>query len=192
MRLSQVWAYSVANAPVIVLPVELKSFTTHLLPNNQQVAVNWETATEEQSDYFAIERQSEFDKSFKEIGRVKAAGNTSKKLIYNWLDERVLNGISYYRLRMVEKNGRESYSKTTSITYKNGSKVRIFPTFTEGEVFIETSGQPITETFVWNAWGLLLQHSRQTRLDLSALPAGFYLVQVKIGNEQFVEKIRRQ
>ena len=93
---------------------------------------------------------------------------------------------------MVDKNGRESYSKTTSITYKNGSKVRIFPTFTEGDVFIESSGQPITETFVWNTSGQLLQHSRQTQLDLSALPAGFYLVQVKIGNEQFVEKIRRQ
>lgn len=187
---SDFYQYSPSGAPV--LPVELTHITAAAVAQQEQVNVHWETATEKQSDYFAIERRSKLTAEFEEIGRVKSAGNSSKTLIYNFLDEKPIYGISYYRLRLVDEDGKTAYSKMVSVTYRGGAKIKVFPTFTEGSITIENGDKRIDGVFVWNASGQLMLQSKQTQLDLSALPKGLYHIQIKAGGEQFVEKITKQ
>ncbi len=186
---SDFYEYSPSGAPV--LPVELTTINATTDAQHEQVNVNWQTATETQSAYFAIERQSKTSHQFEEIGRVKGAGNSAKALTYNFKDEKPVYGVSYYRLRLVDIDGKTNYSKTVSVSYKGGAKIKVFPTYTDGYITIENGDKPIDGVYVWNASGQLMLQSKQTQLDLSDLPRGLYLVQVKVGSETFVQKITK-
>ena len=111
---------------------------------------------------------------------------------YNWIDKNPFAGIAYYRLRQVDNDGKINYSKIVSVEYKDASKIKVFPTFTEGAVFIESNGKPIDEVLVLNNFGQLVMRSKQNQLDLSILANGLYIVKIKIGTEQFVEKITKR
>ncbi len=184
------YEYYPSGAPV--LPVELTQINATADAQKEYVDVHWETATELQSAYFAIERQSKTSHQFEEIGRVKGAGNSAKTLAYDFIDEKPVYGISYYRLRLADIDGKTNYSKTVSVSYKGGAKIKVFPTFTEGYVTIENGDKRIDDVYVWNASGQLMLQSKQTQIDLSAFPRGLYLVQVKTGGEMFVQKITKQ
>ncbi len=184
--------YIYAPSGAHVLPVELTTITATADMPNEQVNVNWQTATEAQSAYFAIERQSNKNHQFEEIGRVKGAGNSSKTLIYKFIDEKPLYGVSYYRLRLADIDGKTTYSKAVSVSYKGGAKIKVFPTFTDGYISIENGDTRIDDVYVWNASGQLMVQSKQKQLDLSDLPRGLYLVQVRTGEETFVQKITKR
>ncbi len=183
--------YIYAPSGVHVLPVELTTINANADAQKEQVAVNWQTATEKESAYFAIERQSKTNGQFEEIGRVKGAGNSDKTLTYNFIDEKPVYGVSYYRLRLADIDGKTTYSKTVSVSYKGGAKVKVFPTYTDGYVTIENGDKHIDGIYVWNASGQLMLQSKQTHLYLCDLPRGMYLVQVKEGSETFVQKITK-
>jgi hypothetical protein len=79
------------------MPLRLLSFTAELRGEN--VMINWFTAKEENVDYFRVEKSSD-TYSYKEIGRVKASGNSSELKAYALLDMHPGTGISYYRLSL--------------------------------------------------------------------------------------------
>lgn len=184
------YEYYPSGAPV--LPVELTTINATANMPQEHVDVDWQTASEEQSAYFAIERQSKSSHQFEEIGRIKGAGNSAKTLAYKFIDEKPIYGISYYRLRMVDIDGKTNYSKMVSVSYKGGAKIKVFPTYTEGYITIENGDKTIDEVFVWNVSGQLMLQSKQTQIDLSAFPRGLYLVQVKAGGETFVQKVTKR
>ena len=97
---------------VIVLPIELSSFNAEL--NYNQVDVFWTTFSETNNDYFSVEK-SENGKDFYEIGQIKGKGNSTQISNYLFTDEKIVEGISYYRLRQVDFNGRFTYSTIKSI-----------------------------------------------------------------------------
>jgi N-acetylneuraminic acid mutarotase len=185
-----IYRYNVTNSQV--LAVELTYFNALVNRDKAQVALQWETATEQNNAHFAIERKGSFNDDFQEIGRIKGADNSTKRLTYNWLDEQPINGVVYYRLRTIENNGKIAYSKAVSVSYNKGAKVLIFPTYTEGSVSIDAGTRKIDFVRVFNGAGQLLLQGNQPEIDLSPLPRGVYLVQVKSNNDLFVEKIFRQ
>jgi hypothetical protein len=185
-----IYRYNTTNSQA--LPVELTYFNALVNRDKAQVALQWQTASEQNNAHFAIERKGSYNDDFQEIGRVKGAGTVSKPLTYNWLDEQPISGIAYYRLRTIENNGKTAYSKTVSVTYNKGAKVLIFPTYTEGSVSIDAGTRKIDFVRVFNDVGQLLLQGNQAQIDLSPLPRGLYLVQVKSNNDLFVEKIFKQ
>ena len=64
----------VENLGMSALPITLTSFTAK--PKGDQVMVEWETATELNNDYMAVERSAD-GRRFDEIGRVQGAGNSN-------------------------------------------------------------------------------------------------------------------
>ncbi len=89
------------------LPVELVSFSGE--EGDCQVELSWTTATEENSDYFEVQRSWD-GLSFQEIGRVQSAGNSNVTLNYNFTDTEV--GLTnYYRLKQVDFDGASEYSE---------------------------------------------------------------------------------
>lgn len=174
------------------LPVELMTFKAMTDVEKAQVAIKWETATEINNDYFSIERRGIMDAKFEEIGQVKGAGNSSKPLIYNWIDVQPIAGIAYYRLRHFDADGTAAYSKMVSVTFNKGKKISIYPTITEGPLTIDNGNQRIDNVEIFNAAGQLMLRSNQNALDLSALTRGMYLVRVLSKGQFFVEKVLKQ
>ena len=98
------------------LPIELLSFTA--IKNNKQVDVKWETATESNNDYFAVEKSKD-GINFENLTFVKGAGNSNTHLNYSTIDQNPFSGISYYRLNQVDFDGKNTYSQVQSVDFNN-------------------------------------------------------------------------
>jgi hypothetical protein len=97
-----------------VLPVVLNRFAA-VLTYNEQVELSWATSQEVNSNYFSIQRSSDAV-NFSEIGKVKSKGFSSINTDYSFTDPESLNSTRYYRLQMVDRDGKSEYSKIISIS----------------------------------------------------------------------------
>ena len=149
--------------------------------------VEWETATELNNDYMAVERSAD-GRRFDEIGRVQGAGNSNTPLRYELLDEQPLSGRSYYRLRQVDFDGTTSYSDVRSVNLQSagGGVIRVHPTASNGKapltVVLPSVGKQGQVTLdIFHANGTLV-HSvrlpldRQQQLQLPTLSPGTYVI----------------
>ncbi|MEM7375280.1 MAG: PA14 domain-containing protein [Bacteroidota bacterium] len=93
-------------------PIELLRFDAS--PEEDQVALSWETANEQNSAYFLIERAGE-DQNFATIAQVDAAGYSFHTQTYGNIDPTPISGVSYYRLKLVDLDGSFAYSQTVRI-----------------------------------------------------------------------------
>jgi hypothetical protein len=116
-------AFPLNNNP---LPVTLTQFTAQVSDRGTLLA--WQTASEVNSDYFAVER-SENGVAYYEVGRRTAAGTSSFSRAYELRDPQPLNGLAYYRLRQVDKDGKRSYSAvvTLSATAHEAAQANVYP-----------------------------------------------------------------
>lgn len=93
---------------VTTLPLQLNSFTAEPKANN--IALQWNTTNEINTSRFVIERSAD-GAQFNAVGIVTAKGAAASNS-YLFTDNLALNGVSYYRLRMVDIDGKFTYSDT--------------------------------------------------------------------------------
>lgn len=96
------------------LPISLLDFNAQIKGDN--VICTWKTATEINNDYFEIER-SENGINFESIGTVDGAGNSNRVLDYSFIDSSPLRGLSYYRLKQTDFDGKTSYSDLVAVNF---------------------------------------------------------------------------
>ena len=96
------------------LPVTLVDFHALQQPDHT-VALQWETAQEQNSRYTEVQRSVD-GKTYSAIGQVAAAGNSSLPRDYAFTDQSPLSGRGFYRLKMVDIDGSFTYSKILQVT----------------------------------------------------------------------------
>lgn len=69
------------------------------------------------------------------------------------------------------------------------NRIRIFPSITEGVVFIESDGLIVEQTLIFNRMGQIIRQSKSSELDLSAFPSGLYFIQMMVGGSRVVRKV---
>ncbi len=91
--------------------------------------LDWATGSELNSDYFTIERGTD-SYNFIEVGTVRAAGNSNKKLVYGFKDlmDQSFSKDLFYRIKQVDRDG--------SFTYSNVVKVSADPMNSENTISI--------------------------------------------------------
>ena len=97
----------------ITLPVTLLSFTAQSTALG--VALNWTTASEENSRNFVVRHSTGVD--WETIGTVAAAGNSNTVRNYSFLHTAPASGINYYRLLQVDLDDRSTYSRTLTASF---------------------------------------------------------------------------
>lgn len=90
------------NLTPVVLPIELYSFTGKI--DNNETVLYWTTLSEYNFSHFQIYHATE-NSSFKEIGKVNAAGSTNSKQDYRMIHTNPAPGVNYYQLKAVDKDG---------------------------------------------------------------------------------------
>ena len=93
------------------LPISLLDFKA--ICENNQVKIEWTTATETNNDFFTLERSAD-SKLFSQIAIVKGAGNSNAIINYITSDIQPLDGVSYYRLKQTDYDGKFKYSAVIS------------------------------------------------------------------------------
>ncbi len=173
------------------LPIDLLTFEGWNVDGEYNQLV-WKTATEQNSDYFEVERSTN-GTDFRRIGQVQAAGNSLQARSYDFQDNEPHIGIGYYRLKMVDRDGTFDYSNVVAIAIKLRDNTAVFPVPTSNELNVvydaAVTGE-ITVNIV-DALGKILmsnventaQGFNQFRYDVSQLPVGAYFINVVDGSQ---------
>ena len=156
------------------LPVEMVAFTGRATPAGVQLS--WQTASETNNHYFAVERAADGQApSFAELGRVAGAGNSPSARRYQFTDA-APGTMGYYRLRQVDTDGQVHYSPTVVVQATAGAPLTAYPS-------PATSTLPVASATggrlqLLSARGELVRQytvaAGQQPLDISSLPAGIY------------------
>lgn len=187
--LATVYSYS-----SIVLGAELTSFDAQ--KSNQAIALSWLTASEQNNNYFNIERSSN-GKSFTTIGQVKGSGTTASSNKYNFIDNNPLSGVNYYRLNAVETSGKTAFSKIVTVDFssKGSNKLVAYPNPTKSALNVnyESIDDASLNIQVLDMTGKVhltkqmegLKGDNNIRLDIDNLPNGAYFMRINDSSTKF-------
>jgi autotransporter-associated beta strand protein len=109
------------------LPISLIDFNAQ--PVLEQVAVTWTTASEINNDYFTIERSID-GINFRPLTEVDGAGNSNTILNYKLMDSEPFDGVSYYRLKQTDFDGKFEYSEVKAVNFQKptaGQNWSVYP-----------------------------------------------------------------
>ncbi len=179
------------------LPVKYGQFDVSL--HEDGVELYWTTVSEENNDYFIIER-SYNGTDWEEIERLDGAGNSSDVNIYLYVDASPFRGINYYRIIQVDFDGQQSVSEIKQIQVDHNEEfdMIIYPNPSRaGEPvhlkFIGVYAGHILELSIFDLSGKIVHtevqeieeyHGIHVGWDLEhELDAGTYIIKVLNGQE---------
>jgi hypothetical protein len=172
-------------APLVLFSIEQDVFEVAL--GKAGVCLKWSSAIENTSGYFILER-SKNGKDFEAMLLVQASIENQNKPEYLETDFEPFTGTSYYRLRRMDRNGKENTSLVRSIRFPEGQNALYAiqnPASSEGDtepiltsaagalvVFLDDSGKEICSRVMFSEGetihtGLALQN---------AIPPGEYVI----------------
>ncbi|MFD2937060.1 hypothetical protein [Spirosoma flavum] len=179
------------------LPVHVISFQGKVIGN--QVALAWETAWEQNNDYFEVQRSNDAHE-FVSVGRVAAVGQSDSRQVYSLLDQEPLTGTGYYRLKQVDRGIDQlvTYSKIIALILDD-----VIPTLAVIENPVEGEVIPIAfrniephQLTLQTASGLVVPYritnesaTRAVLTPIQRLSPGLYLLSGQQGANRLTAKI---
>jgi hypothetical protein len=160
------------------LPIELLSFDA--TPVNNQVKTYWTTATEINNDYFTVERSKDAI-HFEKVGVVQGAGNSNQILDYELYDDDPLSGVSYYRLKQTDFDGKFSFSNIVAVNFINNvDDISILSIPGSNQIKIIGLKSKTYEIRIFNAIGQEVTQPIQNSniINTSSLENGVYFIKV--------------
>lgn len=170
-----------------ILPLEMMTFTGH--NEDEKNLIQWVTASERNTDFFRLEKSKD-GVNFEKLLDYNAAGNSQSPQYYNAFDLNPFEEITYYRLKLYNRDGSYAYSNIITVNNKNLteyiSDVRPNPTngMLEFDINLKSKGKVVID--IYDNKGILV-HSEKTylensyqslNLDLSNYDSGIYLLKV--------------
>lgn len=182
------------------LPVTLLNFDARRL-TKVKVEVKWQTLTEINNSGFDVERRLDGELVFGKIGFAPSKapdGNSSSTLDYNFTDANGFSGISYYRLKQVDKDGRFTYTHIKAVKGMGETQVSVllYPNPNYGQFTIRLDGvKKAFDAIITDEAGKLLRQLKlvnTNNVSISGLSAGTYIIHIPdvFGpGESFSEKV---
>ncbi|MEO6819388.1 MAG: peptidoglycan DD-metalloendopeptidase family protein [Ginsengibacter sp.] len=160
-------------------PLNLLSFSANAA--GEKVSLNWQTTNEANTSHFEIEHGTSAD-NFQMIGKVATTGNgLNGNNNYSLNDYNPAPGINFYRLKMVDKDGKFTYSKIEKVNVVKINTVRIFPNPATNIVTLQGVSN-YSRVRISSLQGSELMSKSfegdELKLNISQLPAGVYLLQL--------------
>ena len=131
------------------LPLELQDFSATAY-DEVNTMLGWSTSSEINTSHFVIERSSD-GSQWTPLAEVSAAGNSVEKINYSYMDRnlplsREKSQVFYYRLQMVDLDGKWSYSDVRGVNFKRvqlASLVEIYPNPATEILNVDISGMDL-------------------------------------------------
>lgn len=175
--------FNVEAMQVNVMPVELVYFKGQV--QNGSAKLTWSTASEKNNEKFLVEHSQDAT-SFRKIGEVKGNGTSATVLNYNYSDLAPAKGTNYYRLRQIDTDGTEAFSKVIALEFASNSIVSgatVYPTVTSEVIninlgtmenatinIVDASGKPVAT--------MANVAEREVAVPIQSLKKGVYFVTV--------------
>lgn len=180
-------SFTLASACVVV-PVSLTDFSGKLV--NTTVELTWKTMQELNFKGFEVEKSAD-GLNFSLFQIVAAKGSLNGEALYSLSDKKPFPGNTYYRLKMIDKDGNFKYSNIVLIKspFKPIAVMNMFPNPAKDRFNIEIVAdkkQEITiHLFDFTGSRVILKKItteaglQQHQLNLSGLQSGAYYIEVK-------------
>lgn len=165
--------------------------------------IQWGTATEQNTDYFSVER-SEDGSQFTSVGKVTAAGNSTTVKDYSFNDVNIPSGPAYYRLKQVDKDGKAKLSKVILINASTRKTFeQIYPNPVQNNLFVtlDNASRGNGAVSVYDLSGRIMKQEKinktqdlyNTGVDMKNLVPGLYIVEVKVGEVyKMIQRVVKQ
>lgn len=201
--------YCVTGGPVIkdlslngtfILPFSVTSFTAE--KSNSGVQLKWESNSEQSTSHFIVQHGTD-GSSFSDLQRVEAAGNSSTIKHYAATHSKPVYGTNFYRLKMIDLDGKITYSDVVAIKIKNDNyKVSVFPNPVQNEVRVQipAAGRGDCVIQIQDISGKLIRQKSvqlnnallSTSINVEDLSKGTYILVVQYGDTREIQKIVKQ
>ena len=132
------WAF--AEPPDMPVPVELVTFSA--VAHGNEVALEWQTASESANYGFEIQRSSD-GIHFEKVGFVPAGGVIAGQQQYRFRDRGLEAGVWYYRLRQLDRDGSFTYSPVQQVQVAVPQRYSLAQSYPNP--FIATHAEAVTE-----------------------------------------------
>ena len=192
-----------ANLP---LPVTLISFKAEKF-NDRNSLLSWATASEINSSHFTVQRSLD-KKSWSNIGRVNAHGNSQIIQNYEFVDQNVYNGKDasltvYYRLQAVDLDNQTKNSPIESVVFGTGTasgrEISVYPNPSSEGLQVEWDANRVDQPTVlefFDVHGKLVYSSEvsdntnQQYIDygFTTIQPGLYILRILSGTETIDHK----
>jgi len=148
------------------LPVELVYFNGKT--KSSTIVLNWATSSEENFDYFEVERSADAIE-FNSLRRIFSKGGFDKITNYQFIDESPLEGVNYYRLKSIDYDGSFEYHPIISVNYEGlfSRALLVYPNPVHNGEFT------IQPNFEFNSALITLKdiHGRKIMTDVQSYPS---------------------
>jgi hypothetical protein len=171
---------------------------------NNNVNIEWATATETNNSFFTIERTIGND-TYTEVAKVKGAGNSTLPRYYSAVDPSPYNGTAYYRLKQTDFDGQFTYSYLVVVNATDNSKINLFPSPAGGLLnitYYSAAAGIACTLFISDNAGREVVHQSVTSsysgmnnctINISNLASGIYIVRFESADrQQIFEKFIKQ
>jgi Secretion system C-terminal sorting domain/Immune inhibitor A peptidase M6 len=183
---SEFWLNNGGTNANQALPVSLIFFEAN--KQNNKGYLQWTAENEINIEKYIVEKSSD-GRNFTTIGTVLAK-NTSGTNQYNFIDEQLLQGTNYYRLKIIDKNSLSKYSTIRKINYTlDGADIMVFPNPVSDGIITITSSVNCNAAQLFDATGKLVKQyaltGKSNTLSVTGVANGIY--QLKITTEKNVQ-----
>jgi len=180
------------------LGVELMSFNAQC--QNGLVSISWATASEHNSDYFALMKLSDSD-TWVEIAQVKGQGNTTEFTEY-FMEHRSESDLGVYQLIEYDMDGTATEFSPVKVECRSSEEIvyEVYPNPTKGELSLKIdwkrADQTAQVTVLELQGGIVYQNVISVSsgvnvhyMDLSELKSGTYLLQTNLDSKIQTQRV---
>ena len=175
------------------LPVVMGNFG--LQRKSEKVLLNWQTFHEIELSGFEIQRAYD-NSSYQTIGKVAAHVNSNSVLTYSFEDNsNTAKGVSFYRIKMIDKDGKFSFSAIKTIKGIEGkSDFVVFPNPSNGntKITITDLSEPTIMQVIDNSGRLVksVTLTNSNSVEISDLQKGGYFIKIT-GKESGATSVKK-
>jgi len=175
--------------PVTTLPLTVKEFSTRL--QKATATCEWTIAEEEAGAQITLQ-QSTDNRTWKDIQQY-GISIQARESHYKQVTRLAAKGTYFYRLKLVNREGKTTYSKTNSVQYTTNGEVKVYPTVAKSMLYVENV-EPSDKIQVYNFSNQLVQTSTVAvkegliAVRISELPKGMYLLKVGKTTKRFIKE----
>ncbi|HOG19300.1 MAG TPA: T9SS type A sorting domain-containing protein [Salinivirgaceae bacterium] len=172
----------------VPLPITLLYFEA--LVRERKVYLEWATASEINNDFFTVER-SKNGSAWEKVVEVKGAESSSTLLTYNTIDQTPYRGISYYRLKQTDFNGKQTYSNIKTVNIDTENTIKLFPNPANDRFYIITSSEADYNVTISDIYGKTVFNDNNSKeVSTQNFSHGMYIVRISfMGGETTIEKL---
>ena len=178
----------------IILPVHLLSFTGSR--RNDVSQLGWQVSNEVNTEEYVVERSSD-GRQFYTVGTVTAIATDAAVYSYSFTDVTPLAGINFYRLKIIDRDGKTTYSAIVKTNFETGWQVTVSPNPAKNVLYLQSSQAGKITVSLYDAAGkkvtqfiaLSFAAGEVKQLSLTGITKGLYTIESQSGTMRTVSKL---